>query len=523
MTSNTVFFGPAHVGKSTLAGYLVAKYHPDIDIGRENEKVKREIGDIYDPSLKYAYLVDRHLDERMRWPKSNKGKLGNTRYMSIDRVVINKREVALIDIPGAEHQKRERIKGMYFGEVGVFMIEIKKLLSGRLLSANNRDVIEDFLSPLFAWLSLGKRKVNLIIIASKMDEVNCSEKEYQLATSVIKDVCYKKKALKSLHIIPISIDVKTGREHNVFSKSRKMPWYKGDVFVDALDSVYQNMPKASSLENSIGVVYKRTDKENGIMLDVKNLQGILSEGDVIKVGPVLFQNRKFACITAKIKNIHLKGGDRVAEVDSGSIVSLNVGSLYMDSRHCQRNDFDFLKTTCITEPSAKMHMGNIIRFQVSPENLDSFGILETITVVWFGRLIPVKVIHTSEDEGSGYVTVEIINLYVALPINKKGHYLYRNFLLNKNSTVFIHCEVVDIGQPNSIELLNEEMGVNIGVLMQSFKNFNCISTETGLTISTTDSFIEIVQKVKRFHKSHLPENNNIFNCIAVNLNKPVCT
>ncbi|WP_028315946.1 GTP-binding protein [Desulfatibacillum aliphaticivorans] len=156
MSNNLVIFGPAHAGKSTLAGYLRVRLDSSFNFNKHVDSIKDEKWFTDDKAL--SSIVDTAKKEREL--RDTSSKLGTSRFIhsygienqnNSNKIYSN---LTIIDTPGAQHKYKERIKGMYFGEIGVFVIEAKKVLNTTI------DNIHEYYSPLMLWKKLeGKHRL----------------------------------------------------------------------------------------------------------------------------------------------------------------------------------------------------------------------------------------------------------------------------------------------------------------------------------------------------------------------------
>ena len=186
MERNIVIFGPAKAGKSTLLGYIYANRTQGFNLEKADSDNRKKLGDNYEETSKYSYIFDTLPDEVLR----GHGR-GTTRTMKMKKVRINDCEMILIDTPGAEHHYRERVKGMYYGEIGVFMVELLDLTRFGLLDQTNENAIKEFFTPLCLWYGFKDKRRKTIVAISKMDTGPnpFSKKEFNKATKIIKNDC----------------------------------------------------------------------------------------------------------------------------------------------------------------------------------------------------------------------------------------------------------------------------------------------------------------------------------------------
>ena len=197
-----VLFGLGHVGKSTLLGFLATR----------NEVVRRngKRAGVYQgrPRNGLRFKPEIRLLCRYR----SHGKATQNRTYGTDATYAHDngayRQYAMrcrVDDyrhPGAEHGERERIKGMFYGDIGVFMIE-----AGMLAKINSLDKKRKSHSRIFCSIvGLEKfRKRSNDRCDLKMDEIYFSKKLFEEACDTVRSVAGDGDG--AIQIIPVSIDV----------------------------------------------------------------------------------------------------------------------------------------------------------------------------------------------------------------------------------------------------------------------------------------------------------------------------
>jgi translation elongation factor EF-1alpha len=505
MKNNIVIFGPAEAGKSTLGGYMHFKSRQDFDFKKFISDTKSELGNDFEDAQKFAYILDTAKDERERLKNP---KLGTSKYMHTDRIRIGNKEVTIIDTPGAQHPGRvERIKGLYFGEIGVFMIELSKLLKHNLFFPIITDTLLTFFTPLFIWSKFEDKKRNLIIVISKMDTFEFSEESFKDASKIIKTICKN----ESIKMIPISIDMRGENDHNVFSKSKKMTWYSGPTLINVLE----NICKETSMVKIKKPLFISLDKQYdmtgiGAVLRGKILEGTLKNGSAIKITPVKYQNKEYVSILAKVRNIRFDKGNDTETAGTGAIVGMNLHDIRrIDGGRCKKEDFDIVKTSCIVVPSMHLSIGNILQFKISSEEIVQFHILETIMIPWFGRPISCKVVHKKEFSNYGLITLEIENLEASLPLDDDGKLLFNNFLLQKENVLFVPAVLEKLGVPSTLTFFIKDINDKKEDI-ESFLKFRYPRYEIdhdNIKFYPKKSVIGLILEIKRFNERFLKQED----------------
>ncbi len=205
-----VMVGHVDHGKSTLIGRLLydtESLPPDKmdEIRIASEEQGKEV--------EFAYVMD-HLEEE------------RARSITIDTAQTffktPRREYVIIDAPGHKEFLKNMITGASQAEAAVLIVDAAE------------GVREQTQRHAFMIDMLGLEQ--LIVVVNKMDSVDFSEERFE---KVKKD---QVEFLGRVHLSPtyvIPISAKLG--DNVSNRSKKMDWYSGKTFLEALDS-FVNLP-----------------------------------------------------------------------------------------------------------------------------------------------------------------------------------------------------------------------------------------------------------------------------------------
>lgn len=492
MSKNIVVFGPAESGKSSLIGYMFKNLIEKFDFDKFDKSMKLDLGSSYDYKQKYAYIVDESIHERYR-DKGLQG-IGTTRYMHTRRIKIGDNEVHIIDTPGAEHRKKERFKGLTFGEIGIFMVELSDLTNCSLKNYERLGILLNFFAPLFLWFKL-KENSKVIILTSKMDRSDFSENSFNEGIRTIKEICGDE-ITKILNIIPVAIDFTLDMDHNVFSQSEFMDWYKGPTLMEVLQN---NLDSAPSNNKKLYFMTDWVFNKTGIgsVWRGKVIQGELKKGNEVRLTPVEY-NKEYINVTGRIRNIRYERGADTDLATEGSIVGIDLHDLKINGRRCDKDDFETLETTCITDTNDKyVLMGNILQFSIYKKDIEKFNILENISLLWFGRLIPSHVIHTSIEEGHDYgiLTIEMETVRGSLP-EQNGKPAFDKFLLVRQETNYVPGQLLEFGVPESIILDIKKLGYEIETFNKRFNDYTFEIDKNKLKFICEDGFRSLIRRIK---------------------------
>ena len=131
--NNIVLFGPTQVGKSTLAGFMDSFYYPDDMFSRQVNRLKKqvsEMGLIFRKQMVLPSFVSVDKDEIRKFAGHNS--IGTTKRVHRVHVAIpqfngddsGNTKCIFIDTPGTHAKTVERYRGIFEGDIGIYMINI---------------------------------------------------------------------------------------------------------------------------------------------------------------------------------------------------------------------------------------------------------------------------------------------------------------------------------------------------------------------------------------------------------------
>ena len=123
--SNVVFFGQADAGKSTLAGYIISRYDKEFKMSKFIESMIAD-NPKCDVSLAFSAIMNTNKDE-----VENSRHL-NSKSLHLRKIQLPFEKVTIIDTPGSENYRKQRERGMYYGNVGIFFMEINNVLEHKI-------------------------------------------------------------------------------------------------------------------------------------------------------------------------------------------------------------------------------------------------------------------------------------------------------------------------------------------------------------------------------------------------------
>lgn len=405
MSLKVTIFGPVHAGKSTLAGYLRwlgARAESERDIAR----ARAELGAAFDEAQALAYLVDRSGDERARNPSG--GQTTSKRlHISAARLGAGN-EIEVIDTPGGWRQHRDqRLRGLYYGDVGVFAIEpIADDISAARLGETSQARAEAF-SALLTWVAL-RPDAPLIVVVTKSDLPGHDRHAFKRTTMFVDEVLGRRVAPI---YVPTSINVRARGDWNVSGPGAAIADWEPDVsLAGALAGIKLSTPP--TLEEPIMLVTKRSERPGrGTIYLGKVITGSFRRGDRVRMAPVgLPRSGGFAALTARAAFLEISSGSEAVD----QLVAGDIGGIGLASGSLR--DAVEQESTLITHESVPLAQGRYISLIVASRGRPNW--LKTqvhIDVVWLGRYYQCKV-HECEETDVGLRVGALVQLPAGLAI-----------------------------------------------------------------------------------------------------------
>jgi len=289
---NIVVVGHVDHGKSTVIGRLLydTKSLPEGAIDRV-KRIAKEKGKPFE----YAYLLDAFEEEQ---------KQGITIDTTQLQFRTEKRDYVIIDAPGHKEFLKNMISGAASAEAALLIIDA------------NEGIQEQSKRHGYILSLLGIQKAYVLV--NKMDLIDYSEEKFNAIKQEMNEF------LNSLHVYPLKyIPVSAFHGENITLPSEKMPWYKGEPVLKALDLFEKDKGLAGKpLRFPIQDVYKFDDRR---IIAGRIEAGTLQVGDEILISP---SNK-----VTKIKSIeYWADKDKKNKAIAGMSVGITVEDEFFNKR-----------------------------------------------------------------------------------------------------------------------------------------------------------------------------------------------
>ncbi|BBB91909.1 MAG TPA: GTP-binding protein [Methylomusa anaerophila] len=289
---NVVVVGHVDHGKSTVIGRLLydTKSLPEGAIDRV-KRISREKGKPFE----YAYLLDAFEEEQ---------KQGITIDTTQLQFHTDKRDYVIIDAPGHKEFLKNMISGAASAEAALLIIDAYEGIQeqsrrhGYILSL------------------LGIQKVYVLV--NKMDLIDYSQEKFTELRSEMNEF------LNNLHVYPLRyIPVSAFYGENMTAPSAKMPWFKGEPLLKAIDSFEKDKGlEQKALRFPIQDVYKFDSRR---IIAGRIESGTLTVGDDVVILP--------SAKATTVKTIeYWAERDKKSRVSAGMSVGITVEDEFFNQR-----------------------------------------------------------------------------------------------------------------------------------------------------------------------------------------------
>lgn len=469
MCDNIVVFGPTHSGKSTLLGYLKVFDMDEDEYMRNNMRIASQIkenGLKYKEDMALAYYVDTGLDERTRYNKGQKSQ-GTSKRIHIAKTALDiELNCTFIDTPGSDAAWKHKYEGLFLGDVGVFMIEIRKLseLSRKVVGSSTYNAkVNDLFSPVYLWKHY-KRMKRLIVVISKIDMERYSPYAILRAESTLRSI----EILKDVPIVPICINVSSRTSYNIIdSMCTEMNWYTGKSLIDEIKDMFIK-EQTEKFTTSMAVAHieriiPKTKFNQQPAIRVKVLDGVIHVGDEIYIGPVRY-NKENKILKGVVFSLKHESKGKVNSLFQGEIGGIIFSKLWVEREKIKLADarLKLKRTSMVFQRVDNCRMGNLLYFTVEKNELnisvskylDNINIGSRIKIIWFGKIISMHLINMI-DNNSKYNMI-LMNTssegsMFMLPMKNDGKLLFEHFVFQLADLLFVNARLSDL------EIISEEI------------------------------------------------------------------
>jgi len=289
---NLVFIGHVDHGKSTTVGRLL--YDAGIIDEQTMRRLKERAQQVGKAGFEFAFVMDNLKEEQER---------GLTIDLAHKKFETEKYYFTIIDAPGHKDFIKNMITGTSQADAAVVVV-----------SANPGDGVQaQTTEHIFLARTLGVQQ--LIIYINKMDMAKYEEKRFnevkEQVTALLKKVGYKTETITF-------VAGASFLGENVYKKSDKMPWYKGQTLLEAINSLKEpEKPTQLPLRLPIQDVYNITGI--GVVPVGRIETGIMKVGDKVIAVP----GREGKGVPGEVKSIEMHH-EQMQEALPGDNIGFNV-------------------------------------------------------------------------------------------------------------------------------------------------------------------------------------------------------
>src|SRR5680860_7497 len=287
-----VVVGHVDHGKSTVIGRLLydTKVLPEGAIDRV-KRISKEKGKPFE----YAYLLDAFEEEQ---------KQGITIDITQLQFQTAKRDYVIIDAPGHKEFLKNMVSGAANAEAALLVIDAQE-------GIQEQSKRHGYILSL-----LGIKKIYVIV--NKMDLIDYSAEKFEIIRKEMNEF------LNNLDVHPLKyIPISAFFGENMTSSSTKMPWYKGEAVLQALDLFKKDKGlEDKPLRFPIQDVYKF---DNRRIIAGRLESGSLKAGDKILINP---GNK-----TTRVKTIeYWQEKDKADSVSAGMSIGITLEDEFFNKR-----------------------------------------------------------------------------------------------------------------------------------------------------------------------------------------------
>lgn len=537
MCKNIVIFGPTSSGKSTLMGYLQCHDREEQENQKIFDNIRREIEKesiVYHPDRKLAYLVDTSIEERRDNPNkrskvpSGQNKHGSTTRIHICKAKVGEEDCTFIETPGSDQYWIEKNEGVFLGDIGIYVIEIKHLLALAHKvedSSSYKNLQSKIFSPLYLWKHY--KNISRLVVAITKIDMDYSKFAIETAIRIINSVS----VFSNVRIVPISIDVNNVKDCNIYDSCPKVAEvYKGNNLMKHLKELIEiNDVKISNQKSNFAHIHRLFEiKKDNLQMQnafrIKVLSGKITPGIKVGIGPLKERGGKSVYAEGVVKSIKHEILGEIPSLDKGDVGGVVLSQFTVDGEVRREEEFSIKRTSVLYDLEALQAKGNLIFLSVDLTNekettkecFKKLNLNDRIKIVWFGKLIAMDLVgKIVSDEYKEKYKIILMNYSSStsyseffLTMDGKRNLIFNNFAIQLPNNYYINAEITDIDcisqqQPGNIEFI-----CNFDGIVDIFKNY--ISTKN----ITFNYCIEETGELNSMHISNV-SNGNISALMAI--------
>lgn len=451
--NNISIFGTTQCGKTTLAGYLISRSLNDTafnEMVRRNRRLIEKMGfDVSNKDLVYTSFVSLDRDELQRETNKKESNLESTDRIGTSRRTHRKlieygegfgdcaQKLVMIDTPGMRAEAKERYLGIFEGDIGICILNIRDLenymvLDHSLQDSRKRKLMErQLFDPIRFWCAY-KGIQNLVLVISKIDLADFDENRIETAILFVLDTLEKYELAlpkDGIPIIPISIRLQESGEHfireshNVDREDTLCQSPSGQALLPVITGMANAVPTVERQDELFASVSKlcKIKDQKGHALRVKVLHQTLHTSSKITIGPLKHKkDRTLHYVTGAIKSLKEEGEPGLtSSLETGSIGGIALPLVYdafyvaqpPTSKTQKITDYCVLKTSILYSGNARS--GNSITVSVPKCELENNALAaintllpkESIHFFWLGRQVVAELIEFYENEKFCFLTL----------------------------------------------------------------------------------------------------------------------
>lgn len=434
-----VVVGHVDHGKSTVIGRLLydTKALPEGAIDRV-KRISKEKGKPFE----YAYLLDAFEEEQ---------KQGITIDITQLQFQTAKRDYVIIDAPGHKEFLKNMVSGAANAEAALLVIDA------------NEGIQEQSKRHGYILSLLGIRKIYVIV--NKMDLIDYSEEKFEIIRQEMNEF------LGNLNVHPLKyIPISAFLGENMTTSSVKMPWYKGEAVLQALDLFKKDKGlEDKPLRFPIQDVYKFDHRR---IIAGRIESGSLKAGDEILINP----GHK----TTRVKTIeYWQDNDKIDVISAGMSVGITVEDEFFNKRG------EFISHVSDPPITGNVFQANLFWLGKKPMTTDKKYKLKLVTQEVECEIASInRVIDATTLETLVHVTEVKMNDVAEVTLCTKEAISFDEFKSNQITGRFVIVDEYDVtgggiisGVEKSTKLVSKFVAGDLELLAECFDDYYYIVSE----------------------------------------------